>query len=276
MSITFSTCFYIIKCKFEPTVYIQWMDQFFSMVNKNFNLVVFTDEHTSQYILPKVKNNPRIRVVIKPLSAFHHYQYKEKWIKNHEKNVLLNGKIDWEVNMLWSEKIWFVKDAIENRYFAAKTDFYGWCDIGYFRNRQCDMNTDLLLQNSWPNPDVIAALNPDKIHYSCVNNDIRYMAALSQFVKNKNAVGLPATEIPPDQMSVAGGFFILHKKRIDWWAKTYDAKLNLYFKHDYLVKDDQMIVIDCILSDDRLESFQLYKESIPWYDNWFMFQRILN
>ena len=38
MLITFSSCFYIIDSKFEPTKYIEWMRNFISIVN-NFNLV---------------------------------------------------------------------------------------------------------------------------------------------------------------------------------------------------------------------------------------------
>ena len=43
MSITFSSCFYIIKSKFDPSKYIEWMKNFLSIVNE-FNLVIYTDE----------------------------------------------------------------------------------------------------------------------------------------------------------------------------------------------------------------------------------------
>ena len=49
MYITFSSCFYIIKSKFEPSIYIQWMNNFISIVNK-FNLVIYTDENSCKYI----------------------------------------------------------------------------------------------------------------------------------------------------------------------------------------------------------------------------------
>jgi hypothetical protein len=96
---------------------------------------------------------------------------------------------------------------------------------------------------------------------------------LHQIVNNKNSIGLPKKEIPADQTSIAGGFFYLHKDKIDWWANTYDTKLQLYFKNNYLVKDDQIILVDCILSN--LDKFTLFRENINC-DNWFMFQRILN
>ena len=270
MSITFSSCFYIIKSKFEPSIYIEWMNNFLSIVNK-FNLVIYTDEHSSKYINTKTNENPKIKIIIKPLENFYNYKYKDYWIENHNKNLLLNDKSNWELNMLWAEKIWFLKECIERKYF--ETEFYGWCDIGYFRNRQdnyLDLDTSFL--STWPSNEKILQLDKNKIHYACINNNNGYMNYLYKMINTKNEYGLPVNPIPPHQNSVAGGFFILHKNKIDWWSKTFDAKLELYFKHKYLVKDDQIILVDCILSDQ--ENFVLFREANQ-YDNWFMFQRIL-
>jgi hypothetical protein len=262
--ITFSSCFYILKSKFDPAIYIEWTNNLISIVN-NFNLVIYTDANSIGYI--NTRENPRIKVILKPIDKFYNYKYKEQWIKNHDKNLLLNNLVDWQVNMLWSEKVWFVNETIKNNYF--NTDLYGWCDIGYFRNRPNDLNTSLL--NNWPNPHILEKLDPSQIYYACVNNhNIDY---LNKIVNKKNDVGLPRQEIPAHQSSVAGGFFILHRNNIDWWTKTYDTKLKLYFDNNYLVKDDQIILVDCILTE--IDRFTLYQENHTRYDNWFMFQRIL-
>ena len=64
MSITFSSCFYIIKSKFDPSKYIEWMINFLSIVNQ-FNLVIYTDENSAKYI-PDIANiNPRIKIIVK-------------------------------------------------------------------------------------------------------------------------------------------------------------------------------------------------------------------
>ena len=268
MSITFSSCFYIISSKYNHLQYIEWMNNFISIVN-NFFLVIYTDENTFQHI--NTKNNPNIKIIIKPLNQFYNYKYKQYWIKNHSNNSLLNDKSCWELNMLWAEKISFVKETIERKYFD--TEFYGWCDIGYFRNRKVvDTNTSQLL--NWPNSNKINALNKNKILYACVNCNDKYLNDLINIIKNKNTNGLPKTPIPPSQVSLAGGFFILHKTMIDWWFKTFDNKLFLYFINNYLVKDDQIIIADCVFSD--LNKFELMREYNPPYDNWFMFQRYFN
>jgi len=243
------------------------MNNFISIVN-HFNLVIYTDENSAKYI--DTKGNPKIKMVIKPLEKFYNYKYKELWIKNHLNNHLLNGRSSWELNMLWSEKIWFVKETIERKYF--ETDFYGWCDIGYFRNRPNDTHTNTL--NNWTNNQSILINNKNKICYACISNDDDDVNYLYNLVNNKNMYGLPIREIPAHQNSIAGGFFFLFKDNIDWWASVYDEKLEAYFNHNYLVKDDQIILVDCIFSN--INNFTLFRENIENLDNWFMFQRILN
>lgn len=271
-SITFSSCFYLLrKSKFDATTYITWMNNFLSVV-RHCNVVIYTDTASSAYIDTK-GNHPHIRIVIKPMEQFVMYQYKSCWMKNHDKNILLNRRIDWEINMLWSEKIWFVKETMDQQYFD--TEFYGWCDIGYFRNRDQDLHTDQLVANHWPNIDKLNTLQKEQILYACVNNNKYYMRQLYHLVNDKTAEGLPKQPIPATQQSIAGGFFLLHKDKdkITWWANTYTRKLELYFTHDYLVKDDQIILVDCILSDPS--NFALCQEQNALLDNWFMFQRIL-
>jgi hypothetical protein len=242
------------------------MNNFISIVN-NFNLVIYTDEESSKYI--DIKENPRIKLVIKPLESFHNYKYKDYWIQNHEKNFLINDRTCWELNMLWSEKIWFVNDTIQKKHFD--TEYYGWCDIGYFRNRHNDLDTFVL--QHWPNYDKFQYIDKEKVLYACVRNDYEYINKLSQIIKDKNDNGLPKEQIPTDQWSIAGGFFILYKDKIDWWCQTYDNKLELYFKNNYLVKDDQIIIADCVFSN--FDNFTLCIENESQFDNWFMFQRIL-
>ena len=72
MTITFSSCFYIIKSKFDSTTYVQWMNNFISIVNQ-FNLVIYTDKNSISYI--NTNNNPRIKVIIKPIGEFYNFKY---------------------------------------------------------------------------------------------------------------------------------------------------------------------------------------------------------
>jgi hypothetical protein len=246
------------------------MNNFISLVN-NFNLVIYTDDYSSQYI--DINNNKNIKIIIKPKEEFYMYKFKNFWIKNHEKNHLLNNQsihnTCWELNMLWSEKIWFVSETKTNKYF--ETPFYGWCDIGYFRDTDMDLSIDNL--KKWPSDKKIAQLDKTKIYYGCINNNNIYLYYLQRLILDKNHFDLPKNPIPPHQQSVSGGFFIIYKDMIEWWSIVYTQKLKTYFENEYLVKDDQIIIIDCIYNNPS--KFQLLRELETNFDNWFMFQRIL-
>jgi len=268
--LTLSTCFYNMKSKFDPSKYIDWMENFISISN-NFKLVIYTNEESAPHI--NICQNPNIKIVIKPFDQFYCYKFQESWIKNHAKNTMLNEQsqfnTDWELNMLWSEKIAFVRETMRQKYF--ETEYYGWCDIGYFRNRQNDTHISDLM--AWPNPVKIGALDKNKVHYACVNNSTEYVNRLARLINVRNHTGLPAQEIPPQQYSIAGGFFLLHETKIDWWFDLYYSRLESYFKYDYLVKDDQIIIADCVFSN--MGHFKIYYENNSAVDNWFMFQRLL-
>lgn len=266
INITFSTCWYNFKAKFPNQVYLEWIDNMLTNVN-NYYLVIYTDKEGKEML--KKYETEKIKIFIKEAEEFYNYKYKNYWISNHGQNPLLNNKVDWKVNMLWSEKIHFVNETITNRYFD--TEFYGWCDIGYFRNRINDLKKEQLV--NWPSPNKIAKLDKDKIYYALVNNDVNFVNSLFMYIQNKNVNGLPKQQIPPQQISIAGGFFILHKSKINWWKETYDERLQKYFVNNYLVKDDQLIIVDCIFSN--LNNFSLHKEDNDAYDNWFLFQRLL-
>jgi len=95
-----------------------------------------------------------------------------------------------------------------------------------------------------------------------------------QRCKNKNSIGLPKIPIPANQISISGASFITYKNNINWWSQTFDNKLKLYFENDYLVKDDQIIIVDCVFSNES-NKFHLCKENINNNDPWVVFQSSL-
>jgi hypothetical protein len=267
MSVTFATCFYKIKSKFDSTVYYKWMTNLLENVN-NFNLIIFTDEENKLMINNIAKNNKNIKIIVKSFESFYNYKYKNQWIKNQQKNIYLNF-VDWELQLIWSEKINFVLECINNKYY--NTEYYGWIDIGYFRCRHNDITIDEI--KKWPNIEKITSLDNNKIYYGNVNNDKNFINYLFDIVNNKNDNKLPIIIIPHTQNTIAGGCFISHKNNIKWWRDTFDDKIKLYFDNNYLVKDDQIIIVDCIMSD--LSKFTVLEENDNKFDNWFMFQRKL-
>jgi hypothetical protein len=277
MDITFSTSFYVLKSKFDMSIYLSWCENFLSIMN-NCNIVLYTDDKSLEYLNNNIQINSylkksNIKVIIYPITEFITYNYKSEWDTNHLENLNLHNLVECSVNMLWNEKINMVKKTKDNNYF--NTPFYGWCDIGYFRNRSNDIHTSKL--TSWPNKNIFNKLDKNKIYYALINNNNSYLNYLYSIIKQKNEIGLPIQQIPPNQVSIAGGFFVGYREKIDWWHTTYYNKLKLYLENKYLVKDDQIIIIDCIfseLTDGCLNDFCLVNETLPNYDNWFLFQRV--
>jgi hypothetical protein len=262
MSVTFATCWYALTSKFPAETYLQWMRHLLGGVN-HFYLVLFTDEAGAKLLKDHFVVdllNTKIKIVIKPCEEWYTYKYKSDWEKNHVNNSLLNDRTEWRLNMLWSEKTHFVNDARVKQYFQP-TEFYGWCDIGYFRDGLCPP--------MFAHKNRLSTLNKNKIYYACVNP--KQLKQVEYFVKWKNPQGLPMVPIPPEQCSIAGGFFIAHHSKIEGWAKKFDEKLALYFKHEYLVKDDQIIIVDCILSEPQ--RFEIIQEPDPKENPWFTFRR---
>jgi hypothetical protein len=270
--IIFSTCWYILKAKFDKNKYGEWIDNLLNNV-KNFKLIIYTNRE-SYYMLEKYENNENIKIIKLELWEFYNFKYRDFWIKNHEKNIELNRLVDSRVNMLWNEKIFLVKRSYENKYFSG--EWYGWIDIGYFRNTKWDIKVD----DNWPNKDKVDNLNKDKIYYAKVNNNKLFMNNLYKLISDKNENGLPKQEIPANQISIAGGFFLIYYDKIDWYSKLHDEKVKLYIENNRLIKDDQIIVIDNIFSNFNnfiLISEEWCKEAGPGeHQRWFQFQRYLS
>lgn len=271
MYVTLATCWYALNSKFPIDTYLRWMKNMLGGGGgeaTNYNLVLFTDEAGEivlrEHFAPYYFQNPRLKMIIKPVDQWFNYQYKSAWQKNHAKNTLLNSISEWKLNMLWAEKIHFVNDARINQYFTS-TEFYGWCDIGYFREGA--------REPSFCNNQKIFALNKNKIYYACI--DPPQFHALTEFIAQRNDQGLPMQPIPTNQVSIGGGFFLAHHSKIDGWRTIFDTKLQLYFQHNYLVKDDQMIILDCVVAEPH--RFELISEPlVPIINPWFQFRRFLS
>jgi hypothetical protein len=112
------------------------------------------------------------------------------------------------------------------------------------------------------------------IHYGCVQNNTITYVKLSNDIQNHylNNLKSPPT-IQYEEICFAGGFFIMKPKLIDLYVKLYDEKLLYYFLNNYLIKDDQTILMDIIFTNPNI--FYIHTEDKPNFDNWFMFQRLL-
>jgi hypothetical protein len=241
----------------------------------NFYLVIYTDKDGFNILKTLFVSNPtianklgtKIKIIIKPIEDFVGYKYKDHWLKNHGSSALdLHQNVDWTLIMLWCEKVHFVNETVTNKYFD--TPFYGWCDIGYFRDEANDKN--------WPNLLKLISLKKG-IHYACIENDQSNFTSLKEDIQNhyKNKNNGPNLN-PTNKIlnnCFAGGFFITRPQLMRAFSIIFDSKLQYYFDNEYIIKDDQAILLDCIFSNPGL--FCLHWEQNSIHNNWFMFQRLL-
>jgi hypothetical protein len=271
--ITLSTCWYILTSKFDNKTYLKWITNLLSIVH-HFNLVIYTDNNSLKLFVHLIDfSNKKIKIIITAIEEFYTYKYKDFWVKNHKNsNLNLHSHIDWRLNMLWNEKVFFVNETIKKQYFD--TIYYGWCDIGYFRNRQNDLHCNYL--KNWPNNQKLLDGYFDKkyIHYGCVQNDnliyINLQNDINTHYTNKLKTQ-PTFQI--ETKCFAGGFFILNRDLIDTYVKLFDEKLFYYFMNNFIIKDDQSIIMDIIFTNANI--FNIHTENTNKFDNWFMFQRLL-
>lgn len=290
-TLTLVTAFYVLPAaKFPKETYTQWLTNFLQIVwyNPHIYLAIYTDSHSQQW-LPQMAANltaaNKVSVIERPMEEFYMWKYADFWRKNHDANVLLRRTTSWELNMLWNEKLWFLRDVVrEPPAGFERTPFYAWCDAGYFRSRGGGADLEVaggLNYAGWAAPARMAQLDPGKIYYALVNTDIAYVRYIKGLVQRGAA-------IPADQVTVGGGFCMVgagnaaSAAQIDDWCMHYENVLMDFIERDELVKDDQIILANCIFSTlaEKEGRFFLVKENGGGgggggYDPWFVFQRFL-
>lgn len=74
MSLTLTTCWYVLKSKFNKSIYLNWINNILEITN-NFNLVIYTNYEEEQELKALIKNNNKIKIIIKNLEEFYTYKY---------------------------------------------------------------------------------------------------------------------------------------------------------------------------------------------------------
>jgi hypothetical protein len=273
------------------------MRGFIRIVN-GFFLVIYTDEESSKLIIDeieKIDNNiskRRIKVVVKPYTEFYNYKHVDYWINNNNNPVCkLYDIADWRLNMLWCEKVHFVNETIDRQYF--NTEYYGWCDIGYFRDTLIPQYTFLdmpntytkMIRDEWPNPAKINALDKTRIYYGCNTSPDSTPLALKYYSEHFHSsnlnkeTGLPVIKYNKQAHYISGGFFITGREKMKWWVNTFQSTLEKYILHNEVIQDDQQLIADCIFtqnSDINDKDFCIIKVNETKPDKlWFMFRHLL-
>ena len=255
-TLTLSTCWYTFKNKHNTGKYIEWMKNFLNYVD-NFNLIIYTNKNSVD-IFKNFNLSDRVKIVILEKEDWDLIQYEEQLLNNFERNICLKNQLSFEVWLVYLQKTYLVKKTIKDNHFDTK--FYGWCDIGYFRNTTA---------KDWATSRSLNKLSYEKINYCLMKN--LFIDKLRFFLNQKNStIDKVRRRIPPNQQSIAGGFFIGNKGKCLEWSGFFDTTLMYYLDNDLLIKDDQIIILDCVLQKERF--FNLVNSSRkPFERKWTYF-----
>jgi len=173
----------------------QYMNWFQNSLKINCPYVFFSDKETIEIIKKYRQNLPTFYVECN-IQDFFTYKYKDKMITHpiHCPSV--------ELNLIWNEKIFLIKKALElNPFF---TDFFCWVDAGI-----CTYRNILPPKIPFPNIDKLNKLPKDKFIYSSSNPYIEMNVTNNNYYHNISATA-----------------FILHKNIINDFANIYEKYLD--------------------------------------------------
>ena len=291
VNITFSSCLYYMKNRHGNDKHLNWFRDFIRVVNW-FNLVIYTSKREYDFICNEIRQldevaRQKIKVILKPLSEFHNYKYERFWMDNNSRTESkLKDIVDWRLNMLWCEKTHFVRETIENRYFD--TEYYGWCDIGYFRDTLSSNAYRERTRSSWPNPNKIALLHKDKVYYGCnipprqVHKCYNYHMRHFHPSNIDTTTGIPRDLYHQQSHLISGGFYITGSDKALWWCCRFQEILERYITNNAVIQDDQHIIAHCVFVSNTIgdsgisPDFCILKVNETNEDKlWFLFRDFL-
>ena len=286
-NITFSSCLYQLKNRHGIDKHLEWFRDFIKVVNR-FYLVIYTGENEYPVLQNEIDTigeedtRNKIKLIVKPFTDFQNYKHERFWRSNNERSEnILRDVADWRLSMLWCEKTHFVSETIEKRYFD--TEYYGWCDIGYFRDSLSTSVYRDTIRHAWPNPITIKRLHKDKIYYGCnvqpnhMGKSTRWMARHFHPSNIDSTTGIPRDLYRPDAHYFSGGFYITGREKAIWWNDTFQCALEKYINAGAFMKDDQHIISYCIFTGSRDEDFRIIysSDNTSIGDPWFLFRDFL-
>lgn len=223
---TFVTCFYEFKSKHSVDEYRKWMKD--TLVAIRSPIIVFTESKWEPYILECRKGLPT-HVIIRPLSMLHSYATFQR---HGEQQRQLDPERDihnLNLYVVWNEKMKFMQEAYSMDLY--QTQWYVWCDIGYFRSPESNMR-------SWPTSSKLCLLPKDKI-------------TMAEPYK------------PTSVIHVAAGMFLMHRSHLNLLCDRYYAKMSEMISNGEFAGVDQ-----CVFKGMYPESLHLIRSVTddPWFE----------
>jgi hypothetical protein len=185
--------------------------------------VFFSDKETIEIIKKYRQNLPTFYVECN-IQNFNTYKYKDRMIVNPSNCPSV------ELNLIWNEKIFLIKKALElNPFFS---EFFCWIDAGICIYRNKAPPTE-----SFPNLDKLNKLPKDKFIYSSSNPYIESNVRPDNYYHN------------------ISGTYILHKNIINDFANMYENYLDKLVDKNNIWTDQ--VILTHMFKDNKSLFYEL-------------------
>jgi hypothetical protein len=175
-------------------------------------------------------------------------EFMEYWEKDHARDTE-KSMHNTNLYVVWNEKSAMVHRAIAKNPFG--TEFYMWCDIGYFRNVSDTQNL-----NTWPSKAFLETAS--KEHMYLLNIEPFKMGELDI---RENGL----TKSFEQKCRIGGGIFLGHKYVWGPWVTAYYQTLKDYMHHNYFAGKDQNILATVVARHPHLVRLVMAPNANSWF-----------
>jgi glycosyl transferase family 25 len=262
--ITIVTCFYDLKkkSKIDTAKYYIWMKNF---LNKPMNIIIYLDKddmNVYDFIIECRKDYlNRTHIIFEKIEEWETYKYIDYWNYCHTIDSE-NSYHSPELYMLWNEKTFFIKRAMQKNPFNS--EWFFWTDIGCCRN---DSDSEKFM--SYPSYNKVINYSRNKIILSFIDE-------IKHYYYNLNSVGIPLVlqNISNDRAcnpvnGVQGGFFGGHMYGLNLWFNLYQDTLKLFMDNKVFGGKDQNLMITIAIKHG--EHVEKSMATSRYGDIWFDF-----
>ena len=254
---TIVSCYYKSPAKHSNKEYDEWMHNFLTTVENE--MIIFCDEESFSKIMELRKDFQDITFVyVLPLSETYcgNAHYQDVWIKDWQRDI---ERAIHHPNLynIWNEKSMFVYRVMQLNPF--NTDFFCWCDIGCFRNKN-DLN--LFKNGCWPSTTFLSTAAKDKMYFLNITPFEE-----RDFEKQSNGLSRSFEH----DTRIGATIFLGHRSIFETWIELFYKYMNDYITKDYFAGKDQNIIATIYVLHPEI--FKLIRPVANEGDPWFYLQR---
>jgi len=252
---TIVTCYFNLNSKHSKENYKQWIHNMLSNIETG--MVIFTDEESYDYIVKSrgqyLKNT---HIIITSLDRFHTNQYQEDWVRHHKLFDPEKAIHSPELYMVWAEKSHFLKQSIQMNTFES--DYFMWCDIGCFRNRQQQGDIPLDKIKHFPLEEKVKKCSSDKVY-------LTQTGPFHPLCYQLGDDGLTKIEFTHISASIGGTIFLGHKDILLKWHDVYYNTIQTFIKKNRFIGKDQNIMANITISHPEMVFVIKASHNDPWF-----------